>query len=256
MKLFRGSSSKTKHVVVPVKPVEDPSIGSSLSSSDQFDIMVSRPGSADRTSPRKTKSKSNRNNGGSILSYFSNEEDGDDSTVSSITVDNYKRSFSIFNKSKRDVTVENAHTSWCCCSTDTTLPSSSDVHHSTDNTLLATHRSIRSMEAYSQTGSQYTGGRHMYHGKSCLGPTCGPEWGGTPVKVSKSNRRPRLFRRGGGRSTANNNKDQASLMSTSLFDTLSNDWDDEEGTSKRKGVVRRRSSQLRRTLTWKRNKGQ
>jgi len=264
MKLFRSGSGKTKQPQQPEpvkqQPEEEFSIGSELSSRDQFDIIVRKQQNAvtaSRTLSRNHQNHKSRGGGGGLLSYFSND-DGDDSTVSSITVDGKKR-FALFpNSNNRGYTNESANSSWCCCS-DNTYPTE---YIADTNTLMHSARSTRSVRS-SHMGDPYTQARYRaiqqqqqllqqskqsWLANASCAPECGPP--PMPVKVTKP-KRPRLFRRSG---TAVRSSTK-SLMSSSLFDTLSEDWDEEDG-GKRVGSVRRKSLQFRKSLTWKRGKQQ
>lgn len=259
MKLFRGSSGKSKQQAEPVKQ-EEQSIGSELSKRDQFDIVVAqRPSSL--TNRNSSRPKSNRSG---LFSYFS--ADDDNSTVSSITVDDRRR-FMLFHNARQDYSVTDSGSSWCCCSDNPAA--ASREHHSAENTLLA-NPSFLTSQPYLQARHRYERARTL-QGKAAAcyaGHACGPECAAAathPAKASSpKGRRPRLFRRGNAAGGAAAHNQESSIMSSSLFDTLSDDWDEEDGEGGRGGGggsskramrgMRRRSQQLRRTLTWKRNK--
>lgn len=105
---------------------DDASIGSALSSQDQFDIVVFRkPGDLNSADDDK------RTRSSSIMSYFTSDY-GEESTVSSLTLEDY-RSKSGFYGTINDPA--SSTTSWCCCS-DTTLTQPSSVE---TNTVVQTY---------------------------------------------------------------------------------------------------------------------
>jgi len=245
MKLFRGKSAKHQQPNEPVEQAEE-SIGSELSTRDQFDIIV-RKSSNNATANRTLSKRDQPKNGNrSLLSYFSNDAGSDNSTVSSITLDDrHRRSFNFFHSSRQSV--DSGRTSWCCCA-DNTEPTEFALTDA--NTLMLSTRSYRSgmgepytQERYRAIQEQQMHQRQKWY-NGCA-PECVPEAVGTKSKM----RRPRLFR--GGKSMS---KTSGSIMSSSLFDTLSEDWDDEEGGRTRKSVMRRGSMKLRRTLTFNKRK--
>lgn len=119
-RLFRGTAGRGRNHKRSKKhrdhPDDVPSIGSALSSRDQFEIVVIKKKIEDVPPPRSKKNKSNMFS--SIFSY----DGSDSSTVSSITA--YDRAF--YQKShsnNRGSSVGTSSTmSWCCC-TDTTSTS-------------------------------------------------------------------------------------------------------------------------------------
>lgn len=119
MRIFR------KHRRVKRAVRDDGSIGSALSSQDQFDIVVFRkPGDQYSTDgDKRTKSSS-------IMSYFTSDY-GDDSTVSSLSIEEYRSKGGFYAFSDPSATAS----SWCCCS-DTTLTQPNSIE---TNTVLQSY---------------------------------------------------------------------------------------------------------------------
>ena len=255
MKLFKTGSGKTRPQPEPAQQPADASIGSALSSRDQFDVIVLRQSNDVTASRTLSRNHQQKLRSGGLLGYFGHD-DLDHSTVSSITVEENKK-FGLFHSPKnRGFSNASAHSSWCCCS-DNTAPTE---HTADNNTLMQSGRSVRSAHAadpYTQARyraitlqQQESQAHQSWLAAASCAPVCG--LGTEPTRATKP-RRPRLFRRQP--TTIPSNKSSRSLMSSSLFDTLSEDWDDEDG-GRRLAVMRRKSQQLRKSLISKRGKQQ
>lgn len=232
MRLFKGSSGR-KNAARPPKPEPEASIGSELADNDQFEIFVMKK-IADARDLASVKKK----NKGSMMTYLSN--DNDDSTVSSITTgDHHRGGFYRFNKPYNNSDAS-ALTSWCCCGSDTSLATKRTFRTGTDNTLLAQNSTFGTL--------QQSDSRSQYRSSVANGKCCGPDY----LTASPSKRPKLLGRRGWGRRSKT-----TSVMSASLFDTLSDDDLDEElnrtghEVNNKRGN-RKRPMPLRRVLTWKR----
>lgn len=255
MKLFKTGSGRSRPVPEPAQQPDDSSIGSELSSRDQFDIVVRRQlnaVTANRTLSRNDPQKPRQSG---FFGYLNND-DIDNSTVSSITVDEAKKFGLFHNPRNRGFAEDSSNSSWCCCS-DNTAPTE---YTADSNTLMQSARSARSVhvgDPYTQARyraitqqQQQLQARESWLLTASCAPVCGA--GPEPIRVTKP-RRPRLFRRQP--SNVASNKSSRSLMSSSLFDTLTEDWDDEDG-GRRLSSVRRKSQQLRKSITMKRGKQQ
>ena len=257
MKLFKtGSGRSSRPVPEPAQQPEDSSIGSELSSRDQFDIIVRRQLNAVTANRTLSRNDPQKPRPAGLFGYLNND-DIDNSTVSSITVEEPKK-FGIFHNPKnRGFVDDSANSSWCCCSDNT----ATTEYTADSNTLMQSARSVRSGRAggdpYTQARyraitqqQQQLQARQSWLATAACAPVCGV--GTEPIRVTKP-RRPRLFRRQP--SIIASNKSSRSLMTSSLFDTLTEDWDDEDG-GRRMGSVRRKSQQLRKSITSKRGKQQ
>jgi hypothetical protein len=219
MRLWKSASRRQqkKHAGQIKQKPEDVSIGSELSSRDQFEIVVPKKLDGQNGAKKKTNA--------SFINMFGN--DADSSTVSSITAHDHKALYRFTRGYRKDADAMSLGTSWCCCCTDTTT-STSDA----TNTLLAQHSFGHSI---SHPQPQYQQGTNL----------CGPDF--EPVPPS---RRPKLLAR-------KNRRTSTKTGASSLFDTLTDDELDERTARSRRRFRRQQSKlskapSFRHALTWKR----
>jgi hypothetical protein len=176
-------------------PDDVPSIGSALSSRDQFEIVVIKKKIEDVPPPRSKKNKSN------VFSSIFSYDGSDSSTVSSITA--YDRAFQQTSHStNRGSSVGTSSTmSWCCC-TDTT-----STNEDATNTLMMSR--TRSFAASTQAAASH------------YVPTS-ENWSTAPAVKPGSERRGTFLRR----NRQAQQQRPAIKSDRSLFDNLSDDEND------------------------------
>ena len=214
MKIFRGRKGSGRHGR-KTRQARAESIGSELSPSDQFEILVfNKPSFSLPGDHTKRRSKN------SIMSYFSG--DYDESTVSSITVEDYGGFYFSKHYDRSDASMS----SWCCCS-DTSYTHPNSLDNTTMTSGYGNSYGYNSVRDY----SMYQPGIRTVDFDDRLAPSRRPKLRGMKSRSRSRGRRQR---------SASGDK--------SLFDTLSEDELEEVG-GRRRQKSRRRTG---RTAPWNR----